>query len=190
MKRGGGRVQRGVRRCLLLHGQASVARAQLAAGVGAECTANATNNETRRRTHRWTYGVTLSYLRRAALGRRRDSHAQGRTERDQPSTPNDSKGTGTADVSYDTTSKNLTWTITYSGLTGDATAAHFHGPADTDKTAGIAVPITGDLKSSVKGSATLTDAQAADLLAGRYYLNIHTAAHRPGEVRGQVTGAK
>src|SRR5437870_13205600 len=60
--------------------------------------------------------------------------------------PNDSKGTGTADVSYDTTSKNLTWTITYSGLTGDATAAHFHGPA-TDKTAGIAVPITGDLKS-------------------------------------------
>ena len=81
--------------------------------------------------------------------------------------PNDSKGTGTADVSYDTTSKNLTWTITYSGLTGDATAAHFHGPADTDKTAGIAVPITGDLKSPVKGSATLTDAQAADLLAGR-----------------------
>jgi CHRD domain len=73
-------------------------------------------------------------------------------------------------VSYDTTSKNLTWTITYSGLTGDATAAHFHGPADTDKTAGIAVPITGDLKRPVKGSATLTDAQAADLLAGRYYL--------------------
>jgi len=103
--------------------------------------------------------------------------------------PNDSKGTGTADVSYDTTSKNLTWTITYSGLTGDATAAHFHGPADTDKTAGIAVPITGDLKSPVKGSATLTDAQAADLLAGRYYLNIHTAlpqhSHRgPSPRRG------
>ena len=93
-------------------------------------------------------------------------------------------------MSYDTTSKNLTWTITYSGLTGDATAAHFHGPADTNKTAGIAVPITGDLKSPVKGSATLMDAQAADLLADRYYLNIHTAAHRPGEVRGQVTGAK
>jgi len=72
----------------------------------------------------------------------------------------------------------------------DATAAYFHGPADADKTADIAVPITGDLKSPVKGSATLTDAQAADLLAGRYYLNIHTAAHRPGEVRGQVTGAK
>jgi hypothetical protein len=41
----------------------------------------------------------------------------------------------------------------------DATAAHFHGPADADKTADIAVPITGDLKSPVKGSATLTDAQ-------------------------------
>jgi hypothetical protein len=43
--------------------------------------------------------------------------------------PNDSKGTGAVDASYDTTSKKLTWTITYSGLTGPASAAHFHGPA-------------------------------------------------------------
>ena len=46
MSRGGGRVQRGVCRCLLLHGQASVARGQLAAGIGAERTANAENYET------------------------------------------------------------------------------------------------------------------------------------------------
>jgi hypothetical protein len=39
----------------------------------------------------------------------------------------------------------------------------------------------------VEGSATLTDAQAVDLLAGRYYINIHTAANPPGEIRGQVT---
>jgi hypothetical protein len=39
----------------------------------------------------------------------------------------------------------------------------------------------------VQGSATLTDAQAADLLAGRYYINIHTAATPAGEIRGQVT---
>ena len=44
-------------------------------------------------------------------------------------TPNDSKGTGTGEVTYDTTSKTLTWTINFDGLTGPATMAHFHGPA-------------------------------------------------------------
>jgi hypothetical protein len=38
----------------------------------------------------------------------------------------------------------------------------------------------------VQGTATLTDAQAADLLAGRYYINIHTAANPAGEIRGHV----
>src|ERR1700681_2785168 len=33
-------------------------------------------------------------------------------------TPNDSKGTGTGEVTYDTTSKTLTWTINFDGLTG------------------------------------------------------------------------
>jgi len=33
----------------------------------------------------------------------------------------------------------------------------------------------------------LTDTQAADLLAGKWYFNIHTEANRPGEIRGQVT---
>ena len=40
--------------------------------------------------------------------------------------------------------------------------------------------------SPATGSATLTDAQAADLMAGRWYVNIHTAANRGGEIRGQV----
>jgi hypothetical protein len=34
---------------------------------------------------------------------------------------------------------------------------------------------------------TLTDAQAADLLAGRYYVNIHSSSHPSGEIRGQIT---
>jgi hypothetical protein len=101
---------------------------------------------------------------------------------------NDSKGKGTAELTYDTTSKELTWTITFDGLTGPATAAHFHGPAESGKNAGVAVPIPGEpLTSPVKGKATLTDAQAADLTAGRWYVNIHTAANKGGEIRGQVT---
>src|ERR1700674_4692061 len=55
--------------------------------------------------------------------------------------PNDSKGTGTADVTYDTATKMLTWTVTFSGLTGAATAAHFHGPAEPGKNATVVVPI-------------------------------------------------
>jgi hypothetical protein len=101
--------------------------------------------------------------------------------------PNDSKATGTADVTYDTASKNLTWTVTFSGLTGDATAAHFHAPAEAGKNAGVVVPIGNNPTSPAKGSATLTDAQAADLMAGRMYINVHTAANRGGEIRGQVT---
>ena len=103
---------------------------------------------------------------------------------------NDSKGKGTAELTYDTTSKELTWTITFDGLSGAATAAHFHGPAEPGKNAGVAVPIgqTGQtVTSPASGKATLTDAQAADLMAGRWYVNIHTAANKGGEIRGQVT---
>jgi hypothetical protein len=101
--------------------------------------------------------------------------------------PNDSKGTGTAAVTYDTASKKLSWKVTYAGLTGPATAGHFHGPAEPGKNAGVAVPFAKADPSPIEGSATLTDAQAADLLAGKYYINIHTKAHPAGEIRGQVT---
>jgi hypothetical protein len=100
---------------------------------------------------------------------------------------NTSAGKGTADIDYDAATKKLSWKITYSGLSGPATAAHFHGPAEPGKNAGVAVAIPNAGTSPVDGSATLTDAQAADLMAGKYYVNIHTAANPGGEIRGQVT---
>jgi CHRD domain len=96
-------------------------------------------------------------------------------------------GTGTADIDYDAATKKLTWKLTYSGLSGPATAAHFHGPAEPGKNAGVAVAIPNATSSPAEGSATLTDAQAADLMAGKYYVNVHTAANPGGEIRGQVT---
>lgn len=102
--------------------------------------------------------------------------------------PTSSAGKGTADISFDTESKMLEWTLDYSGLSGDATGAHFHGPAAAGENADVAVPIP-DPKSGAKGSATLTDAQAADLMAGKYYVNVHTAANPGGEIRGQVEKA-
>ena len=101
--------------------------------------------------------------------------------------PTTSAGKGSADIDYDAASKKLTWKLTYSGLSGPATAAHFHGPAEAGKNAGVAVAIPGATASPAEGSATLTDAQAADLMAGKYYVNVHTAANPAGEIRGQVT---
>jgi hypothetical protein len=95
-------------------------------------------------------------------------------------------GKGAATATLDTATKTLTWTVDYSGLSGAATAAHIHGPADPGANAGIVVPFTGDLASPIKGSATLSDAQIADLEAGKWYVNIHTAANKGGEIRGQL----
>jgi CHRD domain len=99
--------------------------------------------------------------------------------------PNSSKGSGTLAATYDTASKKLSWKGSYSDLSGPATAAHFHA-GEAGKNGGVAVPIT-PATSSFEGSATLTDAQAADLLAGKWYVNVHTEANKGGEIRGQVT---
>jgi len=101
--------------------------------------------------------------------------------------PNTSAGKGSAEIDYDAATKKLNWKLTYSGLSGTATVAHFHGPADPGANAGVAVAIPNATSSPAEGSATLTDAQAADLMAGKYYVNVHTAANPGGEIRGQVT---
>jgi CHRD domain-containing protein len=101
--------------------------------------------------------------------------------------PTTSSGSGTADVDYDPASKKLSWKLTYTGLSGPAKAAHFHGPAEPGKNAGVQVAIPGATSSPAEGSATLTDAQAADLEAGKLYINVHTEANPGGEIRGQVT---
>ncbi len=102
---------------------------------------------------------------------------------------NSTMGTGTANVTFDPATKLLKWTVTYSGLTGPATMGHFHGPAEPGKNAPVVIPFAKPA-SPIEGSTTLTDAQAADLAAGKWYVNIHTAEHKGGEIRGQVTAAK
>ena len=100
---------------------------------------------------------------------------------------NTSAGTGTVDAVLNKDTNLLRWKANFSGLTGPATAAHFHGPAAVGANAGVVLPWKGPITSPLEGSATLTPAQAADLMAGRWYANIHTAAHPGGEVRGQMT---
>ena len=100
-----------------------------------------------------------------------------------------SKGSGTATVTFDPATKLMRWKVTYSGLTGPATMAHFHGPAAPGQNAGVVIPFDKP-DSPIEGSAKLTDEQVADLKAGKLYINIHTAANKAGEIRGQVTAAK
>jgi hypothetical protein len=100
---------------------------------------------------------------------------------------NTSAGSGQVDAVFDKSTNLFRWKVSYTGLTGPATAGHFHGPAAIGANAGVALGWSNPIRSPMDGSATLTPAQAADLMAGRWYANIHTAAHPGGEVRGQMT---
>jgi hypothetical protein len=105
--------------------------------------------------------------------------------------PHTTDGTGTLTASYDTKSKMFEYDVSYDKLTGPATAAHFHGPALAGVNAKPVLPIAADaLASPIKGSKQLTDEQAKDLLAGKWYFNVHTAANPGGEIRGQVEKTK
>ena len=97
-----------------------------------------------------------------------------------------SAGTGTAETSFNKDTYLLRWTVTYSGLSGPATGGHFHGPAMPGQNAPVVVPFTGSLASPISGEKILTPAQASDLLAGKWYVNLHTAANPGGEIRGQA----
>jgi hypothetical protein len=105
--------------------------------------------------------------------------------------PTNSRGAaGTARLEYDKASHLVSWNVSFSGLTGAGTAAHVHGPADPGSNAAVVLILTPrnmfPIVSPLQGSASLTDAQAADLMAGKWYVNIHTADNPSGEIRGQL----
>ncbi len=101
---------------------------------------------------------------------------------------NASTGKGSAEITVNDTTKEVSWSVTYEGLSGDAVAAHIHGPAAAGANAGVVINFgMAPFKSPITGKATATDAQIADILAGRTYVNIHTAANKGGEIRGQIS---
>lgn len=98
-----------------------------------------------------------------------------------------SNATGKVDAMFNKETSLLRWQMSYENLSGPATAGHFHGPAMVGANAGVALGFASPITSPMAGQATLTAAQAADLLAGRWYVNIHTAKFPGGEIRGQMT---
>ena len=96
-------------------------------------------------------------------------------------------GEGSAFVTYDTTTHMATWAINYRNLTSPYLFSHFHGPAVPPQQAGVQVNIDlASMPSPLVGSAAFTPQQEADLLAGLYYINLHTVNFPGGEIRGQV----
>jgi hypothetical protein len=107
--------------------------------------------------------------------------------------PVQTTGTGTADLSYDPATRVMTWSVTYSGLSGPATMAHFHGPGAAGQNGPVVIWLTEKgkpVESPIKGEATLTPDQAKQFTAGEWYINVHTQAHPGGEIRGQVVPPK
>jgi hypothetical protein len=97
-----------------------------------------------------------------------------------------STGSGNVIATLDTKTNELGYTVDYKGLTSAATMAHIHGPAAEGANAGVVVPLSAPTGTQVVGKVTLTEAQVADLNAGKYYVNIHTETNKGGEVRGTL----
>ncbi len=108
---------------------------------------------------------------------------------------------GTMDVFYTKETRLLTWSVTWSGLTGPVAAMHIHGLAPRGFAAGVVQNIITASNGIATPNATLYPAtgkfsgttlvdgsiiKEADLLNGFYYMNIHTATYPGGEIRAQI----
>jgi hypothetical protein len=103
-----------------------------------------------------------------------------------------SPGSGTANFTWDPATRVLSWSITYSGLSSDATMAHIHSGA-AGKNGGVVAWLSTQgtpPTSPITGSKTLTPAQARQLAAGTWYINLHSKDHPAGELRGQLTAPR
>ncbi len=94
-------------------------------------------------------------------------------------------GQGDLVAQVDTDTRVFRYKATFSGLTGEPTGAHFHGPARPGEDAPTVVMVS-DPSSPISGEAVLTGAQISDLRKGLWYFNVHTAANPGGEIRGQL----
>jgi hypothetical protein len=105
----------------------------------------------------------------------------------QETPPNDSPGTGILTGTYDSSTNKICWNVAFSNLTGTAISAHFHGPAPPGKNANVLLSATGWGKSPIEGCARPDEVFIKYLNEGNIYFNIHTFAHKAGEIRGQLT---
>jgi hypothetical protein len=95
------------------------------------------------------------------------------------------KGTFTATVSRSGSSGVITWKLTFSKLSGKATAAHIHAGA-RGKAGPVIVPLCTACRSGAHGRTTVNESVLNALESGRTYVNVHTKKNPAGEIRGQI----
>jgi len=100
--------------------------------------------------------------------------------------PNSSAGTGQVTAELETSERTLAYRATSQGLSGPATMAHFHGPAAPGSNGPPVITVGDNAKLPIGGSVRLSEKEMDDLLAGKWYFNVHTAANPGGEIRGQL----
>ena len=98
---------------------------------------------------------------------------------------NTGTGAGTISGDYDSLTNALNYTITWADLSGSVTNMHFHLGA-TGTPGGVELPVPGPWTSPQMGSSSLDAMKETNLLAGNWYVNVHTAMFGGGEIRGQV----
>jgi len=95
------------------------------------------------------------------------------------------RGAFTATVTKDATGASVAWQLSFSGLTGNAVAAHIHQGA-TGSPGTVVLALCGPCQSPMSGTGNLTQAALDALEAGNAYVNIHTPTNGAGEIRGQL----
>ncbi len=96
------------------------------------------------------------------------------------------EGTGTGTFTYNPTTMTLTWSVTYTGLSGPVIRATISGPAAATANGSPIISLGNNLATPINGSTVLTSEQAAQLANGLLYVDIRTGQHRTGEIRGQI----
>lgn len=99
---------------------------------------------------------------------------------------------GNAEGTIDTETGRMNFNITFSDMSGDLVAAHFHGPADVGENAAPVVDLNGEggLTSPIVGFAMLSAEQIEEIKGGKWYVNLHTEANPDGEIRGQLAATQ
>jgi len=115
--------------------------------------------------------------------------AQEAFHNDDPPGAPDRSGSGIANFTL-TDTGTFSYTISYSGLSGNSSLAHIHGPAAPGVDAGVLFPLQGGTfgapQGSFNGSVNLNQSQIDQLNSGLWYVNIHSTTFGVGEIRGQI----
>ncbi len=130
--------------------------------------------------------VLISAIFIVVAARAETLHFHARLSGAAEAPPNQSHGVGLAELTLDTDIKLLSWRVTYSGLGGPVTGAHFNAPPEPGATVMSTMDFKQPLASPIISSARLNDIQIGDLRAGLWSVNLLTTRSPRGEIRGDL----